>query len=262
MQQNMHNWYIFYALLSRDVKILAKTLISRFIDGTFLLCTQVLGFGYLLPLAGMPAALIAPVFLGTMTRIFLFLGYGFALRRVLDIKDHHIIDYHLTLPLSKTWLIGQYIVSFMIEALLVSFPLLMLGMILLQPSFPFAQINWIAFALIYPLIILFYAILFAYLGFSSQYEWFMDNIWARRLTPLAFLGCSLVSWKATYAFSPFFAVLFLFNPLTYVNEGLRASLLGTHEYLPLWICISVISASCLFLLWLLAHAVNKRLDPV
>jgi hypothetical protein len=258
----MHSWYIFWALLRRDLKIISFNIKSRFVDGILLLTSQVIGFGYLLPLAGMPTALVAPVFLGIVTRIFFFLGYGFSMQRVFDLQQQRIIDYHLTLPFSLSFLIAEYIAGFIIEALLISLPLVIFGILLLGPIFPTEQISWLSFIIMYSLILIFYGLLFSYLGFANSYTWFLDNIWARRLTPLLFLGCSFFSWKETYEFSPFFGIVFLLNPITYTNEGLRACLLGQKGYLPLWISASVIICATIMLFFLLKAAIKKRLDPV
>lgn len=258
----MYNWPVFVALTRREIKIIAINLRSRLIDGLFLVGSQVLGFGYLLPLAGMPAEFVAPIFLGTVTRIFFFLGFGFAIRRITDLQYQRIIDYHLTFPLSKKWLIGQYILAFMIEALITSLPLIFFGIIFLSSFFHVQNMNLVAFLLVYIQTLLFYGIFFTYISFSSPYQWFLDNVWARRFTPLILLGCTLFSWKASYAFSPFFGIVFLFIPLTYLNEALRSALLGPEEFLPLWICmVATLLFSCAFAV-LLARAVQKNLDPV
>lgn len=258
----MNNLAVFLALNKREMKIITLNITSRLIDGFFLVGSQVLGFGYLLPLAGMPAHLVAPIFLGTVTRIFFFLGFSFSMRRIMDLKYNRVIEYHLSFPFSKKWLIGQYIVAFMMEALVTSLPLIFFGILFLSPYFHFDQMNILAFIAVYLQTLLFYGIFFTYISFACSYQWFLDNVWARRFTPLILLGCTLFSWKATYAFSPFFGMLFLLNPLTYLNEALRAALLGQKDFLSLSLCMMVIALFSIAFTLLLARAVQKNLDPV
>lgn len=258
----MYNWQVFKALTQREMKIITLHMQSRLIDGFFLVGSQVLGFGYLLPLAGMPAHFVAPIFLGTVTRIFFFLGFGFAIRRIMDLKYQRVIDYHMTFPLSRTWLIAQYIVAFMMEAVVTSLPLIFFGILFLSSYFHFASMSIAAFVLVYIETLIFYGIFFTYISFACPYQWFLDNVWARRFTPLILLGCTLFSWKATYAFSPFFGTLFLLNPLTYLNEAMRGALLGSQDFLPLWLCVSVIALFCILFYMLLMRAIQKNLDPV
>ena len=118
-----HNISIFFALITRDIKVLRLRLKDLIIDGLILVCVTVLIFGYLLPLLGMPTSLIAPVFLGNSLCFFLAsLGYNFAMRMVYDLKFNRFIDYFLTLPLPKRWLFSYFVASFIIETSIVTWP--------------------------------------------------------------------------------------------------------------------------------------------
>ena len=87
------NLAIFWALLSRDMKVLKHRLNNLIIDGLILVFVTVLIFGYLLPLLGMPTSLIAPIFLGNSLSFFLAsLGYNFATRMTYDLRFNRFID--------------------------------------------------------------------------------------------------------------------------------------------------------------------------
>jgi ABC-type polysaccharide/polyol phosphate export permease len=76
------------------------------------------------------------------------------------------------------------------------------------------------------------------------------------------LGCTFFSWKQAYGFSPLFAKLFLLSPVTYTHEGMRAAMLGQNNYLPLWLCVTVILCWSAVLIFLLQRAIKQRLDPI
>jgi ABC-2 type transport system permease protein len=54
------------------------------------------------------------------------------------------------------------------------------------------------------------------------------------LTPLIFTGCSQYPWPSLSKL-PWFQVLTLFNPLTYVSEGTRAALVPNGVHMLTWI---------------------------
>jgi ABC-2 type transport system permease protein len=54
------------------------------------------------------------------------------------------------------------------------------------------------------------------------------------LTPLIFTGCSQYPWPSLSKL-PWFQVLTLFNPLTYLSEGTRAALLPDGPHMATWI---------------------------
>lgn len=251
----------FWALLYRDVRFIIAGLHTRLIDGLVIITMQTLVIGAFLPLLGMPKELIGPLFIGLITQIVFSSGYGIAFRQVNDLKKTKFINYLLALPLNKAWLFGQIILSFMIEVAFVSLPLIVLGSLFLSAYFTI-QGSFLAIAFMYLLALLLYATLFVFFIYHYDYSWFLDNIWARRLSPLFLFGCSYFPWKKLYAFNQGLGVIMLCNPVTYVHEGLRSALLGGTDFIPLWICAIVTALSCAALMIWLKFTVERRLDPV
>lgn len=250
------------ALMYRDIRFMIFQLPNRMIDAAILVLMQVLAIGQFLPLMGMPTSLTAPLFIGTITQIVFSAAYSISFRYISDLNKEKFINYQLTLPVSKTMLFAQIIISFMIEVAFINIPIIFLGSFFLGPLFSLHNAQWIGGIIMYLLSLFFYSLLFIYLAFSSPYTWFLDNVWARRLSPLFLLGCGYFTWKKLYAFNAAIGILVLANPLTYIHEGLRSALLGTQEYLPLWVCMLATSLFCLLCAFLLSRAVIKRLDPV
>lgn len=253
---------IFCVLTYRDLRFMFWELGSRLIDGAIIVLMQTLAIGQFLPLLGMPIELIGPLYIGTITQIIFSAAYGISFRYVADLKHTKFINYQLGLPLSKTALFAQLIVSMMIEIALISLPLIGLGSLFLGQAFSLNNAQLLPAIIMYLLTLFFYALLFIYLAFSSEYTWFIDNIWARRLSPLFLLGCAYFTWKKLYAFNATIGMLLLCNPLTYIHEGLRATLLGPEEFLSAWLCFGMITIFSILLIVLLARSIKKRLDPV
>lgn len=253
---------IFCALLHRDFKMFRQTFRRAFIDSLAILFVQLILFGGLLPHFGMPRSFIAPLYLGNVVGFMFHFGYSQAFLLIADLQYSRFIDYHLTLPLPKRWLFAKYITYFMIEAFVVTIPLVSLGIILLGEKFTTTNPSWGLFALMYFCMVFFFTTLFTWIGFHYDYAFFNEHIWPRRLSPLFNFCTVFFTWKSVYALSPAIAYLFLANPVTYVSEGLRAALLDQVHYLPFNLCLCVAFASIIIFIFLLSRAIKKRLDPV
>jgi len=263
MNTLIDNITIFRALLARDMKVLKSRLSDLVIDGLILVSITVLIFGNLLPLLGMPITLIAPLFLGNSLSFFLAsLGYNCAMRMVYDLKFNRFIDYFLTLPLPKSWLFTYYLTSFMIESAIVTLPLVVLGIIALGSNFGPINGTIFMFMCVYFCALLFWSLFFLGSSFMYSFQWFKSNMWARRIMPLFIFGPAFFTFKTIRSVIPIFSKLYWLNPLTYVIEGLRASLLGGPDYVSLTICVPGIFVAIVLMCIRLRYGIYKQLDPV
>ena len=226
------------------------------------LLLDVIEFGGLFPAMGVSYSLIAPLYVGSMTLQLLFQGMSFSLRSIFDVKFTRFIDYHMTLPLPKRWLFASYITYFCMEAAIITIPLFTLGIILLGSSFQTIAPNYLLFAILYLMTLIFNGLLFLGLSFYYQFEWLMQNLWPRRLSLLLMISPVFVVWYKIRVFSPRAASLMLLSPLTYSAEGLRATLIGGPDYISAYYCIIGLAAGIGLALLFLSRGVKKRLDPV
>ncbi len=259
---DINNFRVFWALVRRDIVMIKKRWHDIIINGAIRLIIHVLLYGSLFPIMGMDTALIAPLYLGAQTLEIFFLGVGFGQRNVFDIRYNRFIDYRLTLPLSKRWLFASYIAYFSLEALIITAPLMTIGIILLGKKFVFVQPNWIATLTIYVMTLGLYGLLF--LGFSLyyQFEWYRKNLWVRRVNVLFVFSPLFFVWQKVHAFSPLYSYIMLLSPLTYPTEGIRAAMIGGPGYIPASICIPITACFIALAILFVTKGVYKRLDPV
>jgi ABC-2 type transport system permease protein len=76
------------------------------------------------------------------------------------------------------------------------------------------------------------------------------------LTPLIFTGAAFYPWSALDSL-PWFQVVTLFNPLTYVSEGMRASLTGAPHLGSGWILLGLVGWTLIFS-WLGLRGFGRR----
>lgn len=256
------NLRVFIALMRKDMRIAFANLPGLILDCLFPALAQVLMFGYLFPLLGMPINMVGPIYLGSIMPLFFQLGYSLTMHMGFDMESNRFIDYQLTLPISKPWLFATYITSNMVETGLAIAPLLALGIVLLPAHFVIAHINWLALAVIFPLILLFFSTFFLVIAYRYSFWWIRSNFWPRRMLPLFFLSAGLVTWNKVFIFWPSLAYAMLLSPITYVTEGLRVTLLGGPDYIPALYCIGGLSIFIAINCVLLATGIRTKLDPV
>lgn len=211
---------------------------------------------------GMPSTEIAAMYIGSIVFILFFLGENLSINHVFDLRYERFIDYQMILPISRPWLFAHFIVSFIIQASIISSLLLFFGLFLLGSTFAVIAPSWIALIIVYLLSLVFFGLFFLLLSFITKFEWFMDNAWPRVLSPLYAFGCTVFVWDKVNELSPVLAKICLLNPLTYISEGMRAAAIGGSTFISLWICIPAISISIIILCYLLMYGINKTLDPV
>ncbi|MEO6797742.1 MAG: ABC transporter permease [Candidatus Dormibacter sp.] len=70
----------------------------------------------------------------------------------------------------------------------------------------------------------------------------INIMFALVLTPLIFTGCTQYPWPSL-SHLPWFQVVTLFNPITYVSEGLRASLLPKGPHMTTWVALVLLTGA-------------------
>lgn len=256
------NLRIFWQLVKRDLHILKPRLKGKMVDGATVVASQVLLFGHLMPIIGMPKELIAPIFIGTIIQLCLSIGHGLSMRLMFDLENNRFIDYQVILPISKHWLFATYVINFMIELSLITLPLFSLGIIALGESFVMVEPHPILFSIIFLLSLALLGSLQLSFSFIYPFRWFFDNLWPRRLSPLFLLASVFFPWKLIWNLSPLLGALFLCNPFTYIAEGLRATLIGGPNFLPAFVCIPALIFFVIICCLIFNRGVTRRLDPV
>lgn len=262
ISSNKNFLLIYVALVRRDAYVIRQRLANAITNATVRVLVNVIEFGGLLPAMGVSHELIAPLFIGTVALQLLFQGMGFGLRIIFDIKFTRFIDYHMTLPLPKRWLFASYITYFCMESAIITLPLFTLGIILLGDSFKVIAPSYVMFFVVYILTLIFNGILFLGLSLYYSFDWYMQNLWPRRLTFLLTLSPMFFVWYKAREFSPKIALIMLASPLTYSAEGLRSTLIGGPLYIPAHYCVIGLSVWIMLAVLFASRGINKRLDPV
>lgn len=258
----IQNARIFLMLVYRDILVIRQKLGSMLLDASIELFVNITTFGALLPVMGMPRELIVPLYIGGMTAQMFYFAYSFSYSVIFDIRYDRFIDYRLTLPISKKWLFASYITKFVMETAIITAPLMTIGLFILRSNAEFINPQPLLFIAAYISTLVLFGTMFFGFSLYYEYDWFMQNIWARRLNFLFLFSPLFLVWHRVYDFSPVFARLMLLSPLTYAVEGLRSTLLGGPQYIPVPLCFFGIGIFMVLYIILIIIGAKKRLDPL
>lgn len=261
MQINQ-NLQIFYQLLKRDFLVLKKRIITSIFEATMYTARNLLLWAYILVGAGLTSKFGIFYFagmLGSFSIVRIMRGVNFILDDIIGAKS---ILYEVTLPINSAFVFLRKSFIIALEAIIINLIMIPTGLLLLSSQLKDLNISILKF--IFIIILTNLLVAFAVLWFSS---WIksraqIGNVWMRYLHTIWLFGCVFYSWNVLYRMYPKIAYLNLLNPVVYVMEGIRSSVLGPTNFLNYWLCVAVI---ILFTIFFAIHSIylfKKRLDLV
>lgn len=258
----LHNMRITKALLLRDLYVFRSTMSTIIIDAAISLGTEIILSTKLLPLMGMPRELIAPLYIGGIFAKLFFLAHSNSLRLLYEIKQKGMLFYEVLLPLPKSWLFARSLIRFVIETLLILLPITIASIPLVGSDLGIGDPQWTLVIFFSIMSSLFFGALSTLLAHHYNFDWYMENIWPRRLSFLFMTSVLFTTWKKTALYIPWFGYLTLLNPTTYFVEGLRGALFDQKFYLSQSLCIVGTLLFCTITIICMHKSVTKRLDLV
>ncbi len=252
----------FLQLIRRDLVIFRRVLRSRYIDTLTMFTTNIIVFGYIMPLLGVRGNYGIFIMISAVAAFGLFDVVNQATQLIADICGDRRISYNLTLPVSSNLAFASIGVAWGISSGIIAICILPVGLICVWNQFSYESFSFIKFI---PMLIasnLFYG---AFALTVTSLVRGMDVIaivWCRIITPLWMFSGYFYAWKSVYNASHPLGILNLFNPFIYVMEGMRAAFLGPVEYIPFWISFLAVIASTLILGSFGIYRLKRRLDCI
>jgi hypothetical protein len=249
---------IFLQLVATNLVIARKGLWDQIINLYIWSAITLVIMGYIMQNFGLSSGYGAFQCASIVSIVGLFEVYNTATKTIMDIGNDRNISYYLTLPTRPAVVLLSMACSYALISILLTAVLLPFGSLVLYNSFSIASISWFKFIIVALLANIFFAIftlaMIAYVGEISK----MRNIWMRFIWPLWFLGCYQFSWQAIYSLSAVCGYMVLCNPITFITEGVRGTLLGASGFLPWEVCCG---ALCCYIMicWCYAYYKMKRL---
>lgn len=181
-----------------------------------------------------------------------------ALPLVIEFSFTKEIEDRLLAPLAPTGVALEKVVFATLRAIIAAALILPLGALILPGGVEVASANWGLFA-----------VLLVVGGFAGSSIGLVlgtlvppnqiNVVFAVALTPLIFTGATFYPWQALGNL-PWFQVLILFNPLTYVSEGMRGTLTSAPHLAAGWIVLGVVISTAGFLVLGLRGFLRRAVD--
>lgn len=247
-------------LIASDLILLRQSFLNKFIDITIWVVLTIFVTGYIMPYFGLADTFGVFQLGGVIAAVGLFELYISTVDLLVDFEGDRVIDYNLTLPIPSWLAIVSKAGYYFIVYLSLTLSILPIGKLLLWNQLDLMQINYFK---------LFLAIIFQCLFYSCFVIWaasVIDNmtklgiVWARFIFPMWFMGGFQFSWKALYSVLPIVAWIDLLNPMIYITEATRASILGQTDYINFWLCLVAISCFSAICLLQGMRNLKRRLD--
>jgi ABC-2 type transport system permease protein len=178
-----------------------------------------------------------------------------ALPLVIEFSFTKEIEDRLLAPL-PVWAVGlQKLVIAALRAVTAALLILPLGELILPGGIHLGGTNWLALAAVLVVGACVGAAMGLVLGTSVPPNK-ISVAFAIVLTPLIFTGASFYPWAALDSL-PWFQIVVLFNPLTYVSEGMRAALTDLPHLGSGWITLGLVGWTVIFT-WLGLRGFQRR----
>lgn len=252
---------VFRILLLRELYVLRARFWDDFLNGIFVSFLFALTVRYFLPAMGMDPALQFPLFIGGVISLCIRVAYLHCLTITKDIGTSKFIHYQLLHTSGSIQVVVARILGQIISLIAVLIPYMMLGLIMMHGSYVLVYQPFALAAMLF-LIASFLTTFCMFWAYTLPLDRYLDLVWPRFLGPMIVFGGMHFTWLRMHTLSPKVATLFLFSPLLYCTEGLRASLFGRATGIPLIYAIAVLTVLSSALLVGCFVQLRKRTDCV
>jgi len=192
----------------------------------------------------------------------LFEVYGNVTKNIMDFEGDKSISYYLTLPTRPIIVFSSFVAFYALVGTILSFLVFPFGLLILKNSFDLSAVSWFKFFVMIVISNIFFGVFTLLVTSSVGTMGKMRNVWSRFIFPLWILGAFQFSWNVIYGMSVPLSYIMLINPIVFVMEGMRASLLGQVGYISWWVCVGALIVFIIGCWFLMMRKMRRLLDFV
>jgi ABC-2 type transport system permease protein len=248
----------FVALCQRDVWVSVRRDLASFLAQALLQPLFYLFiFGRVLPEIGAAQGAYGTLLLPGILALTLVLTalQNTSLPLVIEFSFSKEIEDRLLAPL-PAWAVGvQKMVIAAIRGVIAAILIIPLAAVILPGGVDLGGADWLGFVLVVAAGATVGAAMGLVLGTSVPPNR-ISVMFAIVLTPLLFTGATFYPWSSLHNLQ-WFQIVTLFNPLTYVSEGMRAAIVGGPHLATQWIVLGLAAGIVLFG-WLGSRGFTRR----
>jgi hypothetical protein len=254
---------LFLQFLYRDLYVHTRQLLAHIVNYSIIYpALYMFGFAFLqtqIYFNGQ-AHIGAIVFSGTCLVPLLVMAFHVTFDLLFDLEKNRHIDFQITLLNPRLILIEQILFASLFT-FFIMIPFFPLARIFVSSYIDLSNISWSSLFII------------LYLGSlcASAYHKLaailltvqkISMFWTRVNHILLVLGGFWIPLHIVREFSPTLGFFLRFNPIIYLTEGLRQSVVGGSEFLPIWYCAVALLALSIMFTFLCFYFFKRRVDHI
>jgi ABC-2 type transport system permease protein len=247
-------------LLLTDFLLFRRVFWAKLIDLSIWAVTVVAVTGYLMPAFGIESAYGSFMVAGVCASAGLFEVFPSVMNLVSDFEGDRIISFYSTLPMPTSFVFIRLFLNYSLSAIPLTLCIVPLSKLVLWNQFDLSNMHVLKFLVALVITNFLYGALIVWVTSYVKGLETIGSVWMRFIYPMWFLGGFQFSWYVLYGFSPTLAYINLLNPLTYVMEITRVSLLGQEGYVNYWLCLAALVGFIVFFMWRGIKRLKKQLD--
>jgi ABC-2 type transport system permease protein len=253
---------LFFQLLWKEVLVSLEDSKKKWIQASLSILTMFVIFDYIMPNMGLDKNYALFFVIGLVASFGLYEMVGKIAALITDLNGDRAFSYLLTLPLHPIFSISSFVLGWSLFGIFMTLLLFPIAKLLLFSRWDLSQISLLKFLGMNVTINVFFGYFSLWLASLIKDVKNTAWLWVMIINPLYTLGGYYSPWRVTKNFSSLLAFAELFNPITYVMEGIRATLLEPNEFLSFWVCLAALWIFIPLFCWDSYRRLKKRLDFV
>jgi hypothetical protein len=256
---------VFFRFLQRDIYHAQKRLSDIALNWGFLVpAMYVFMYGYLRPrvfLGVEHGQLDTVMFIGSILLGMQVLSYKASVSLLFDFLGNRYVDYQVTL-LHPRLIIVERIVFATLYTFVMLIPYYLIAKLLLGDVFHTTEASWASVLVMLLVSSLAMSAFHVAVCCMVKSPPGLRKLWVRCNGPLALLGGFWVPLLPVMKAHPVIGYLSFLNPCIYSTEGLRSAFLQRPDFLPVSLCVGVLTLFSLLFTLLALYGFKKRMDHI
>jgi hypothetical protein len=201
------------------------------------------------------------LFCGNILIVFMIVTYKQTITLLFDLENDRYIDYQITV-LSPRLVILERIISTSIFTFFLALPFFPVAKLLLQDNLATSATSWWQVMVILYIGSLCCSAYHQCATLILQHTNQISSLWARVNHFLINFGGFWIPLNTLYAYSWYLGTIAHLNPLIYITEGLRQSIVGGTQFLSFWFCCQMLLLLTVFFTFAAWYQFKKRTDHI
>lgn len=250
----------FITILIRDARVFQRHILSRFIDACVWASIVLFVSQYIMPKFGIDPSFGVFIMVGNIAAWGMFEVATNISILISDILGNQSMSYYLSLPIPQSWIFIRIGLMDAYKSFISTLPMIPIGKLVLWNHISLNDIAYGKLMFSYCIAHLFFGFFGLFLASITPDLTYTTTIKLRIVFPMWFLGGYQFSWCMLHQASPLLAYLNLANPVIYIMEGMRSSVVTSQQLLPYELCCIMTILFTIIFGYLGVRTFKKRLD--